>query len=62
MTEHVCADELTTAEAADILGVSTSTVVHYADTGQLPCRRLPSGHRRYLRADVEALTEPEPAA
>jgi excisionase family DNA binding protein len=44
--------------AAKILGVTAWTVNRWADTGKLPCRRLPdSGHRRYRRADVEALAE-----
>lgn len=45
--------EITTAEAAKILGVSKATVVNYADRRGLKCRKLPSGHRRYLRSDVE---------
>jgi excisionase family DNA binding protein len=46
---------LTTSQAAEIIGVSPSTVVKYADAGMLPSYRLPSGHRRYRREDVEAL-------
>lgn len=55
--------ELTPAEAAEILGVSASTVRRYEDRGLLKPRRLiGSGHRRYARADVERLRDnpPEP--
>lgn len=48
-------EEIATAEAARILGVSTATIVTYANKGILPCRKLPSGVRRYQRADVLAL-------
>lgn len=53
---------LTTRQVADMLGVSPATVVTYADSGVLRCFRLPSGHRRFRRADVEALLNPERAA
>lgn len=53
---------LTTSQAAEILGVSPQTVVNYADAGLLRSWKLPSGHRRYQRADVEALLDPERAA
>jgi excisionase family DNA binding protein len=53
---------LTTRQAARILGVSTSTVVGYANRGVLRTFRLPSGHRRFRRADVEALLDPGRAA
>lgn len=50
--------ELTPAEAAEILGVSPSTVRRYEESGLLVPRRLPgSGHRRYRRADVEQLRD-----
>lgn len=50
---------LTTRQAAAILGVSASTVIAYADRGVLRSFRLPSGHRRFRREDVEALLRPE---
>jgi excisionase family DNA binding protein len=56
-------DELTPAEAGEILGVSPSTVRRYEERGLLTPRRLHgSGHRRYRRADVEALRDTPPAA
>lgn len=51
---------LTVRQVADLLGVAPSTVVGYADSGQLACFRLPGGHRRFRRSDVEALLSPEP--
>ena len=43
--------ELTTGQAADILGVSRPTVVAMVDRGQLPATRI-GVHRRLLTADV----------
>jgi DNA-binding transcriptional MerR regulator len=48
-------DEIGPTPAAKILGVSSWTVRHYVDTGLLPARVLPSGHRKISRADVERL-------
>ncbi|MFC7766596.1 helix-turn-helix domain-containing protein [Leucobacter soli] len=45
-------------EAAALLGISTRTVARWADTGKLHPVTLPSGHRRYRRAEVEALVKP----
>jgi len=53
---------LTTKQVADLLGVSPATVVNYADAGTLKVFKLPSGHRRFHRADVERLLDPERAA
>ena len=39
--------------AADFLGVSASTVRRRADSGELPCRRAPSGQRRFRVGDLE---------
>jgi excisionase family DNA binding protein len=40
---------LTTREAADLLGVATSSVKRWADSGLLQCVRTPGGHRRFPR-------------
>jgi 8-oxo-dGTP diphosphatase len=46
-------DLLTTTEAAKLLGVDRSTVTRYVRLGKLPAVRLPSGHARIRRADVD---------
>ncbi len=46
---------LTTGQAAELLGVSRSTVVRYIEAGTLDARRLPGGHWRIRRADAEKL-------
>jgi len=43
---------LRVAAAADILEVSQHTLRRWADAGQVPCRRTPSGQRQFLRADL----------
>lgn len=43
-------------EAARLLGVHDNTVRRYADSGRIRVSRLPSGVRRVLRDDVEALS------
>jgi excisionase family DNA binding protein len=49
---------LTPREAAEILGVRVATVGLWARTGALkPAMLTPGGHRRYERADVEALRD-----
>ena len=40
-------------EAADLLGVSASTMRRWAAQGRIPCRRTPSGQRRFLVADLK---------
>jgi excisionase family DNA binding protein len=44
---------LTTAEAAQLAGVATTTVKRWADQGLLPFERTPGGHRRFERAAIE---------
>jgi len=51
-------DWLRPAEVAAELGVSTKTVTRMDARGDLTPLRLPSGHRRYSRAEVEALAHP----
>jgi excisionase family DNA binding protein len=44
---------LTTAEAARIAGVGTSSVKRWADQNLLRCVRTAGGHRRFYRADLD---------
>lgn len=43
---------------AQLLGVTTRTIDRMAKRGDLNAVTLPSGHRRYLRSEVEALAKP----
>lgn len=40
-------------EAARVLGVHPNTLRKWADDGIVPHLRLPSGYRRFRRADLE---------
>lgn len=46
---------LRTAAAAELISVSSRGLLRYAAEGRLPVWRLPSGERRFRRADVLAL-------
>lgn len=55
---------LTTAEAARLAGVGTSSVKRWADLELLPCVRTAGGHRRFQRHELERFLRdlsPEPA-
>lgn len=57
-------DYVKTAEAAEILGVSQTTLRKYAEAGKIRMRRNPvNGYRLFKREDLEAflqeLEEPE---
>jgi excisionase family DNA binding protein len=49
--------EMTTPQAAAILGVAPATIRTWTDTGELPHWRTPGGHRRFTEDDVLALRE-----
>jgi excisionase family DNA binding protein len=56
MSTPVQAEELLTpAEVAAMWRVDTKTVNRWAKAGKLTSIRTPGGHRRYRRAEVEAL-------
>ena len=44
---------LTAREVADLLGVSTESVLRWTRAGKLPAIRLPGGALRYRDADLE---------
>ncbi|MCA9038264.1 MAG: helix-turn-helix domain-containing protein [Planctomycetaceae bacterium] len=47
-------DYVKTAEAAEILGVSQTTLRKYAESGKIPVRKNPAnGYRLFLRSDLE---------
>lgn len=50
-------DILTTAEAAQLLGISTRTAQLWVESGQLPSWKTPGGHRRIPRQAVFDLIE-----
>ena len=52
---------LSPREACRLLQVSEVALRQWADAGHLRVYRTPGGHRRFLRADLQALTRP-PAA
>lgn len=56
------APHMSIREAARRLGVHDNTVRRYADRGLVRAVRLPSGVRRLLRDDVEALAPRGPEA
>ena len=55
MAEHGMTGPLLTArQVADLLGVTTSTVLRWTRAGELPAVRLPSGQIRYREDELEA--------
>lgn len=45
-------DWVSLRQAAEILGVHPATVRNWADKGDLPSRRTPGGHRRFLKREL----------
>ena len=48
---------LTTSQAANFLGVSTSTIYRMEKKGLIESRKTPGGQRRFLKTDLEAYIE-----
>jgi len=46
---------ITTVEACRLAGVGPTAIKRWADGGRLHCVRTPGGHRRFRRAELEAL-------
>ena len=46
---------MTPGEVCRLLKISERTLWRYQDDGHIKAVRLPSGHRRFLRSDVEQL-------
>ena len=54
-------DYLASTDAARYVGVSTRTLLRYEESGRLAAERLPSGHRRYRRSELDKLRRPTAA-
>jgi excisionase family DNA binding protein len=56
-TKHAAfyADHLPISAAAALIGVSTDTLRRWEKAGRITSVRTPTNHRRFLRADIEAL-------
>jgi len=46
-------DWMTLSQVAEWLGIHSSTVRHWADSGTLPGHRTQGGHRRFRRSELE---------
>ncbi len=42
-------------DVADKFGVTPDTITRWANAGRIPVYVMPSGHRRYKRADVDRI-------
>jgi excisionase family DNA binding protein len=49
---------LTSGDVAELLDVSGETIRRWADAGLIVHIRLPSGHLRFRRADIDDILEP----
>ena len=54
-TDQEREDYFTSTEAARYVGVSTRTLLRYEQAGRLNVERLPTGHRRYARSELDKL-------
>lgn len=56
------ADHLPVSAAAALIGISADTLRRWDKAGRITSFRTPTGHRRFRRADVEALLTTEASA
>ena len=61
-TDEDESDLLSVSPAGQLIGVSASALIRYEAQGLIRSIRTPGGHRRYRRADVEALVDGGQAA
>jgi len=54
--KHMKTDLLTVQEAAELVGVSTSTLKRWCDNESVPMHRTPGGHRRIDRVDLDRIS------
>jgi excisionase family DNA binding protein len=57
MTDRPAERWLSLREASDLLGVHTSTLRRWADSGRVGCRRTPGGHRRFSLRRLQPFLE-----
>jgi excisionase family DNA binding protein len=48
-------DLLSSKEVRNMLGISKTTLYNWCKQGKLRYIRLPSGHKRYFRSEIEAI-------
>lgn len=60
--ETADAEWLSLQEASELLGVNTSTLRRWGDSGRVTMRRTLGGHRRFARAEIARLVPAPPAA
>ncbi|WP_129629126.1 MerR family transcriptional regulator [Candidatus Oscillochloris fontis] len=60
MPPEPSATYLSLSAASELLGVHSTTLRRWADTGAVPVYITPGGHRRFARADIEALAARRP--
>ncbi len=60
MNDQDAAIHLSLSAASRMLGVHSTTLRRWADAGAVPTYITPGGHRRFARADIEALATRRP--
>jgi excisionase family DNA binding protein len=46
---------MTSGEVAEVFGVNSKTVTHWANIGKISCFRTPGGNRRFFTKEVDRL-------